>query len=66
REDHGRRVPIIAVTARALQEDREHCLEAGMDDYVSKPVTAQRLDEVLRKWIPEGRESVALAAASPS
>lgn len=52
-ESAGRRVPIIAVTANAMQGDRERCLEAGMDDYVPKPVTMGALDEVLRRWLPE-------------
>lgn len=46
------RIPIIAMTANAMQGDKERCLEAGMDDYVSKPVNAEKLEEVLNKWVP--------------
>jgi two-component system, sensor histidine kinase and response regulator len=48
----GRHVPIIAMTANAMQGDQEECLAAGMDDYVSKPVTLDALVAVLRKWAP--------------
>ncbi len=44
--------PIIAMTANALEDDREKCITAGMDDYISKPVTIKVLEETLRKWIP--------------
>lgn len=47
----GRRVPIIAMTANAMKGDREQCLMAGMDDYISKPVDHKELKEVLRKWL---------------
>jgi CheY-like chemotaxis protein len=44
-------IPIIAMTANAMQEDRLNCFEAGMNDYVSKPVQAQTLIKVLARWL---------------
>jgi CheY-like chemotaxis protein len=50
------RVPIVAVTANAMQGDRERCAAAGMDDYLSKPFTKQGLRRVLEKWLPAGNQ----------
>src|SRR5205085_3641972 len=49
----ARRTPIVAMTANALKGDAEKCLAAGMDDYIPKPVTVQRLEAVLTHWCPQ-------------
>ena len=50
-KERGIRIPIIAMTANAMQGDRERCLEAGMDDYIGKPAKPEDLIAVLEKWI---------------
>ena len=52
----GRRIPIIAMTSTDTQENRAKCLEAGMDGFVSKPVTPNELHEVLTSLLPQGRK----------
>ena len=47
------RTPIVAMTAHALAGDRERCLDAGMDDYIAKPVRQQTLEAMLRKWMTD-------------
>jgi CheY-like chemotaxis protein/signal transduction histidine kinase len=46
-------IPIIAMTANAMKGDREKCLEVGMNDYLSKPVSPQALADVLEEWLPK-------------
>ncbi len=46
-----RRLPIVAVTARAMKGDREKCLEAGASDYIAKPVNTDQLLSLLRVWL---------------
>lgn len=52
RENGGRRTPIIALTAGVTEGERERCLAAGMDDYLSKPMSRAALATVLEQWVP--------------
>ncbi len=59
-EEGLRRTPIVGLTAHALEGDRERCLKAGMDDYMTKPVSPARLEAKVDEWLPAA--GVALGA----
>ena len=58
-------IPIIALTANAISGDREHCLERGMSDYLSKPFAQQQLYELLARWLPARGALLSHASATP-
>ena len=53
RDNNRPRLPIIALTANAYEEDRQHCLAVGMDDFLTKPVVLDALQSALYKWLPK-------------
>jgi CheY-like chemotaxis protein len=60
--ESGTHVPIIGVTAHALKGDRERCIDAGMDDYLSKPISPKALLEKVARW--SGEKPAVLLSAS--
>jgi CheY-like chemotaxis protein len=67
-ERSGEHVPIIALTARVMEGDREKCLESGMDDYLTKPVGMDELLAAVRRWArlePEGAREHGSPAPAP-
>ena len=58
----GTRVPIVAVTAHVLDGDHETCLASGMDDYLVKPISAEKLEDAVHRWLEAGHSSGARRA----
>ncbi len=50
--ENGSRIPIIALTAGTVKGEREKCIEAGMDDYITKPVLIETIENAVKKWLP--------------
>ena len=66
RENGGHRTPVIAMTAHAMAGDREKCLAAGMDGYISKPMRREQLIDTLRQWIPQPADTTAVGDPRPN
>jgi CheY-like chemotaxis protein len=64
-ENSGRRTPIIALTAHALKEDRDRCLSAGMDAYVTKPIRPADLFRTIRQVLEESAARDARTVLTP-
>jgi len=62
----GAHMPVIAMTANAMAGDRDKCLRAGMDDYLSKPLNRALLEQTLRRWLPAGATARTAAPAAPA
>ncbi|WP_255470620.1 hybrid sensor histidine kinase/response regulator [Pseudoxanthomonas sp. 3HH-4] len=65
------RLPIVAMTANAMAGDRQRCLDAGMDDYLAKPVSREQLESCLHRWLPDRmnfvlRNAALVPAAEPA
>ena len=60
------KLPIVAMTASVMDEDRERCLQAGMNDHLPKPIEPQRLHELLRRWIAPRRTRLAPPVIPPA
>ena len=54
-EKPGEHLPVIAMTANAMEGDRESCLKAGMDDFISKPIITSDLKKILARWVPQNQ-----------
>ena len=65
-EAPGRRTPIVAVTANALRGEKERCIDAGMDDFILKPVQVAALQEVLARWLQLDTEQRTPAGTAPA
>lgn len=50
REGDGRKTPIVALTAKVMQNDREKCINSGMDDYIPKPIRPDAIIDAVNKW----------------
>ncbi|MCX7867903.1 MAG: response regulator [Limisphaera sp.] len=62
----NRRIVIVAMTASAMQSDRDRCLAAGMDDYLAKPIRPEDVRQVVERWGPVFQAAAAPAAAAPA
>jgi two-component system, sensor histidine kinase and response regulator len=64
--EQQQRTPIVAMTANALKDDRDRCLAAGMDDFITKPIKRQALLNTVTKWAGNGHTPVAEVGGAPT